>query len=232
MKQTHLIAQRRRLLKMAAVPAALLSTSPAYAFLDWIAEKAAENRKKRYEAIPDKALIDAFYLMLDDGKKEALVPALAQAGYRFNSMTVEMLAFSRRMDTDKPLETSSSLMRSYVPDADADPVAAVYAAVCKGRGNTVKVYKPEFAGKLNGLFNQPVVHGQRTAEWFASDLAFIEWSPQGRVVSLLLHAFQSSVSLGEMLYRHSLLLFGPANARHVENRIRNSEFADFELRTL
>lgn len=232
MKQTQLTTQRRRLLKLAAVPAALLSVSPAYAFLDWIAEKAAENRKKRYEAIPDKALVDAFYVMLDDGKKEALVPALAQAGYRFNSMTVEMLAFSRRMDTDKPLETSSSLMRSYVPDADADPVAAVYAAVCKGRGNAVKVYKPEFAGKLNGLFNQPVVPGQRTAEWFASDLAFIEWSPQGRVVSLLLHAFQSSVSLGEMLYRHSLLLFGPANARHVENRIRNSEFADFELRTL
>lgn len=52
------------------------------------------------------------------------------------------------------------------------------------------------------------------------------------MVSLLLHAFQSSVSLGEMLYRHSLLLFGPVNARHVENRIRNSEFADFELRTM
>lgn len=232
MKQTQRTAQRRRLLKLAAVPAALLSASPAYAFLDWIAEKAAENRKKRYEAIPDKALIDAFYLMLDDGKKEALVPALAQAGYRFNSMTVDMLAFSRRMDTDKPLETPGSLMRSYVPDADTDPVAAVYAALSKGRGNVVKVYKPQFAGKLNGLFNQPVVPGPRTAEWFASDLAFIEWSPQGRVVSLLLHAFQSSVSLGEMLYRHSLLLFGPANARHVENRIRNSEFADFELRTL
>lgn len=232
MKQIQHIAQRRRLLKLAALPAALLSASPAYAVLDWLAEKAAANRKKRYEAIQDKALVDAFYVMLEDGKKEALVPALAQLGYRFNSMTVDMLAFSRRMDTDKPLETPASLMRSYVPDADADPVAAVYAALCKGRGNTVKVYKPQLAGKLNGLFNQPVVPAPRTAEWFASDLAFIEWFPQGRVVSLLLHAFQSSVSLGEMLYRHSLLLFGPVIARHVENRIRNSEFADFELRSM
>lgn len=232
MNHTERITQRRRLLKLAALPAALLSTSPAYAFLDWIAEKAAANRKKLYEAIPDKALVDAFYVMLDDGKKEALVPALAQAGYRFNGLAADMLAFSRRMDTDKPLETPGSLMRSYVPDADADPVAALYVATCKGRGNTVKVYKPEFAGRLNSLFNQPLVRGPRTAEWYASDLAFIEWSPQGRVVSLLLHAFQSSVSLGEMLYRHSMLLFGSVPARHVENRIRNSEFAEFELRTL
>ncbi len=232
MNRTKRVAPRRSLLKLAALPAALLSASPAYAFLDWIAEKAAENRKKRYEAVPDKVLLDAFYVMLDEGKKDSLTPALVQAGYRFDSMNVDMLAFSRRMDTDKPLETPASFMRSYVPDADADPVAAVYVALCKSRGNTVKVYKPEFAGKLNGLFKQQVVHGQRTAEWFASDLAFIEWSPQGRVVSLLLHAFQSSVSLGEMLYRHSMLLFGPVIARHVENRVRNSEFVDFELRAL
>lgn len=232
MTQSQHIAQRRRWLKLAAVPTALLAASPAYAFLDWIAEKAAENRKKQYEAIPDKVLVDAFYLMLNDGKKESTTPALVQAGYRLKELTPGMLTVSRRMDTDKPIETASSLMRSYVPDADADPVAAVYVALCKSRGNTVKVYKPVFAGKLSGLFNLPVVRGQRTAEWFGSDLAFIEWSPEGRVVSLLLHAFQSSVSLGEMLHRYSMVIFGPTNTRHVENQIRNSEFADFELRTL
>ena len=42
-----------------------------------------------------RQLVDAFYVMLEDGKKDALVPALAQAGYRFNSITTEMLAFSR-----------------------------------------------------------------------------------------------------------------------------------------
>lgn len=75
-----------------------------------------------------------------------------------------------------------------------------------------------------------MVPGQRTAEWFGSDLAYIEWSPEGRVVSLLLHAFQSSVSLGEMLHRYSMVIYGPINTRHVENQIRNSEFSDFELR--
>lgn len=232
MTQNQRTEQRRRLLKMAAAPTALLTASPAYAFLDWIAEKAAANRKKLYEAMPDKALVDAFYVMLDDGKKESPTPALVQAGYRLKSVNLGMLTLSRRMDTDKPIETASSMMNSYVPDADADPVAAVYGALCKGRGNTVKVYKPAFAGKLSRLFNLPVVPGPRTGEWFGSDLAFIEWSPEGRVVSLLLHAFQSSVSLGEMLHRYPIVIFGPTNTRHVENQIRNSEFADFELRTL
>lgn len=232
MTQNQRTEQRRRLLKMAAAPTALLTASPAYAFLDWIAEKAAANRKKLYEAMPDKALVDAFYVMLDDGKKESPTPALVQAGYRLKSVNLGMLTLSRRMDTDKPIETASSMMNSYVPDADADPVAAVYGALCKGRGNTVKVYKPAFAGKLSRLFNLPVVPGPRTGEWFGSDLAFIEWSPEGRVVSLLLHAFQSSVSLGEMLHRYPIVIFGPTNTRHVENQIRNSEFVDFELRTL
>lgn len=232
MKQIQHTPQRRQLLKMAAVPAALLSASPAYAVLDWLAEKAAENRKKRYEAIPDKTLVDAFYVMLEDGRKESPTPALVQAGYRLKDVNLGMLTLSRRMDTDKPIETASSIMRSYVPDADADPVAAVYVAVCRGRGNTVKAYKPVFAGKLSRLYNLPVVPGQRTAEWYGSDLAFIEWSPEGRVVSLLLHAFQSSVSLGEMLHRYSMVIYGPTNTRHVENQVRNSEFADFELRTL
>ncbi|MCY4747426.1 hypothetical protein NYO99_20820 [Pelomonas sp. UHG3] len=232
MTQNQRTEQRRRLLKMAAAPTALLTASPAYAFLDWIAEKAAANRKKLYEAMPDKALVDGFYVMLEDGKKESPTPALVQAGYRLKSVNLGMLTLSRRMDTDKPIETASSMMNSYVPDADADPVAAVYGALCKGRGNTVKVYKPAFAGKLSRLFNLPVVPGPRTGEWFGSDLAFIEWSPEGRVVSLLLHAFQSSVSLGEMLHRYPIVIFGPTNTRHVENQIRNSEFVDFELRTL
>lgn len=232
MKQIQRIPERRQLLKMAAIPAALLSASPAYAVLDWLAEKAAENRKKRYEAIPDKTLVDAFYVMLEDGKKESLTPALVQAGYRLKDLNLGMLTMSRRMDTDKPSETAGSMMRSYVPDAETDPVASVYVAVCKGRGNTVKAYKPVFAGKLSRLYNLPVVPGQRTVEWYGSDLAFIEWSPEGRVVSLLLHVFQSSVSLGEMLHRYSMVIFGPTNTRHVENQIRNSEFADFELRSL
>jgi hypothetical protein len=35
--------------------------------------------------------------------------------------------------------------------------------------------------------------------------------------------------MGVFLTRHSTVLLGPTNARHLENNIRNSEFADFEL---
>ncbi|MDR3067531.1 MAG: hypothetical protein LBV05_18750 [Comamonas sp.] len=132
MNSTKHIEQRRRFLQLAVLPAALLSANPAHAVLEWLAEKAAENRRKRYEAMPDKALVDAFYVMLEDGKKESLTPALVQAGYRLKDLNLGMLTLSRRMDTDQPIETPSSIMRSYVPDADTDPVAAVYAALGKG----------------------------------------------------------------------------------------------------
>ena len=59
MNSSKPIMQRRRLLQLAVVPAALLSANPSYAVLEWLAEKAAESRKKRYEAIPDKVLVDA-----------------------------------------------------------------------------------------------------------------------------------------------------------------------------
>lgn len=157
MNSTKHIEQRRRFLQLAVLPAALLSANPAHAVLEWLAEKAAENRRKRYEAMPDKALVDAFYVMLEDGKKESLTPALVQAGYRLKDLNLGMLTLSRRMDTDQPIETPSSIMRSYVPDADTDPVAAVYAALGKGRGNTVKAYKPVFAGKLSQLSPTAVI---------------------------------------------------------------------------
>ena len=100
MNSTKHIEQRRRLLQLAVLPTALLSTNPAHAVLEWLAEKAAENRRKRYEAMPDKALVDAFYVMLEDGKKESPTPALVQAGYRLKDLNLGMLTLSRRMDTD------------------------------------------------------------------------------------------------------------------------------------
>lgn len=224
--------QRRRLLTLGALPVALFAPGSSYAFLDWIAEKAAENRRKRYESISDKTLVDALYVMLDGGKKEGLVPELREAGFKFNDLNLSMLAMERRIENTGDMAGARELMRGLVPDLDADVLAKIYGAVCKGRGNTVKVYKPAFSGRLNALFKQPLVFGQGRVEWYDRELSLIEWSPEGRVVSLLLHAHQASTSLGVMVYRHSMVLFGSASTRHVENSIRNSEFADYELRTL
>ena len=232
MKQTLLNRPRRRLLAMAAAPAMLLPAAPAHAILDWLAERAAENRRKRYDTVLDKALVDALYVLEEDGKKEGLVPALRQAGYKLNGLNIDLLAMERILFNTGNMASAEEKMRAFVPDVDADPVAALYAGAAKARGNVAKAYKPAFSGRLNRMYKQPLVFGQGRVEWFDRDLSFIEWSPEGRVVSLLLHAYQASTSMGVFLTRHSTVLLGPANARHVENNIRNSEFADFELRTL
>ena len=232
MKQAPTNQHRRRLLAMAALPGALLTATPAHAVLDWFAERAAQNRKKRYEFVLDKVLVDALYVLEEDGKKEGLVPALRQAGYKLNGLNPDLLAMERILGNTGDMTSATEKMRSFVPDVDADPVAALHAQAGKSRGNSVKAYKPAFSRRVNGMFKQPLVFGQGRVEWFDRDLTFIEWSPEGRVVSLLLHAYQASTSMGVFLTRHSTVLLGPANARHVENNIRNSEFSDFELRTL
>ncbi|MCE2661165.1 MAG: hypothetical protein LW854_23545 [Rubrivivax sp.] len=232
MKQTLLNRPRRRLLAMAAAPAMLLPAAPAHAILDWLAERAADNRRKRYDAVLDKALVDALYVLEEDGKKEGLVPALRQAGYKLNGLNIDLVAMERILFNTGNMASAEEKMRAFVPDVGADPVAALYAGAAKARGNVAKAYKPAFSGRLNRMYKQPLVFGQGRVEWFDRDLSFIEWTPEGRVVSLLLHAYQASTSMGVFLTRHSTVLLGPANARHVENNIRNSEFADFELRTL
>lgn len=95
-----------------------------------------------------------------------------------------------------------------------------------------KAYKSRMGARLNGLFKQPMTMGPNRREWFDRDNPVIEWTPGGRIVSVLVHAHQASTSLGVVLTRYSSVFFGPTHARHVENSIRNSEFADFELQTL
>ena len=232
LNQDHLNRSRRRLLAMAAVPALLLPATPAHAVLDWLAERAADNRRKRYDTVLDKVLVDAFYVLQEDGKKEGLVPALSEAGYRLNGLNPDLLAMQKFIVNTGDMASADEKMRALVPDLDADPVAALYASAGRGRGNAVKAYKPALSGRLNRMYKQPLVFGQGRVEWYDRDLSFIEWSPQGRAVSLLLHAYQASTSLGVFLTRHSTVMFGTANARHVENSLRNSELAEFELRTL
>jgi len=86
---------RRRMLALAAAPAALLAATPAHAVLDWLAQRAAENRKTRYASVLDKVLVDALYVLEEDGKKEGVVPALRQAGYKLNGLNPDLLAMEK-----------------------------------------------------------------------------------------------------------------------------------------
>ena len=85
--------------------------------------------------------MDALYVMLDGGKKEGLVPELREAGFKFNDLNLSMLAMERRIENTGDMAGARELMRGLVPDLDADVLAKIYGAVCKGRGNTVKVYR-------------------------------------------------------------------------------------------
>lgn len=212
--------------------AALLPACQGTPAREWLAEKAATSRRDSFAAVQDKPLVDALYVMTADGRTETLVRPLLAANYALQHLRPEVLALRSPMGNGGDMRGAREIVDRYVPDVDKDLVAQLYLQVAKGRGNLVKVYKPRMGARLNSLFQPPMVMGPGRVEWYDRDNALIEWTPQGRVVSVVVYAFQAAASLGVLVTRYTAVRFGPETARHVENSIRNSEFADLELRTL
>jgi hypothetical protein len=198
----------------------------------WLAERAAENRRKIYGAAADKPLVDQFYSLQDEGRTEAIPPELRTAGLRLQQFTETALTLRTIGRNTGNMADADASMNHYVADLDADPLVRRYVEFIKSRGNVAKAYKPSMSARLNSLFTIPPSHVQTSREWYDRDNPVIEWTTDGRIVSLLVHAHQANAALGVVLVRYSTLLFGPAPCGHVLNQVRNSEFADLELRTL
>ncbi|MBS0436177.1 MAG: hypothetical protein JSR75_15030 [Proteobacteria bacterium] len=223
--------RRTFLAQVAAATAALLSPPQAHAVLDWLAQRAADNRRKLYEAVADKALIDRFYVLQDEGRRQDLPPELNAAGYRLVELSETSLMLRTIGRNTGNMADATAEMDRYVPDLDADALVARYVEFVKSRGNVARAYKPALTQRINGLFRMHPARTQQSREWYDRDNAVIEWTTQGRILSALVHSHQAATGVGVVLARYSNLLYGPAAARQVENRVRNGEFADFELRT-
>lgn len=212
--------------------AALLPACQGTAARDWLDETAASNRRNNYAAAQDKPLVDAMYVTTADGRDATLARPLLAANYALQHFRPDVLALRSPMGNGGDMRGAREIVDRYVPDVDKDVVAQLYLQVAKGRGNMVKVYKPRMGSRLNGLFQPPMVMGPGRVEWNDRDNALIEWTPQGRVVSVVVCSFQAAASMGVLVTRYTAVRFGPETSRHVENSIRNSEFADLELRTM
>ncbi len=227
------LPHRRAVLGAGAIgSAALLTPGRAHALLDWLAQRAAEDRRKVYDAVADKGLIDRFYELKDDGRAHDLPSDLRSAGYRLVDLSATSLMLRTIGQNLGNMADAAAAMDRYVPDLDGDVLASRYAGFAKSRGNLVRAYKPAMTGRLNGLFKIHPARTQGTREWYDRDNAIIEWTPQGRIVSVLVHSHQAATGVGVVLARYSNVLYGLGPARHTENQIRNSEFADLELRLL
>jgi len=212
--------------------AALLPACQGTGAGDWLADRAAANTLEAYAKVQDKAMVDAMYVVPPDGRNARPAQPLLASHYVLERLLPTTLALRRPMGNGGDMRGAREIVDGYVPDVDRDVVLQLYLQVAKRRGNVVKVYKPRMGGRIASLFQPPMVMGPQRVEWYAVDNPLIEWSSQGRVVSVLTHAFQAATSLGVLVSRYSSVYFGPSTGRHLENGIRNSEFADLELRTL
>lgn len=196
----------------------------------WLSETAAARRRETYAAVQDRAMVDALCVVTPE--RETLVPPLIAANYALVRLRPDTVAMRQPMGNGGDNRGARELLSQYVPNPDGDTAGAILRQVARGRGNRVIAYKTRMGARLSRLFEPPMVQGPGRREWYDLDTAMIEWSPQGRVVSVMVHAIQSVESLGVLVTRFTSVHFGPVAARHVENNIRNSEFADFELREM
>lgn len=230
MKAVH--PRRAFVAQATAAAAALLNAPQAHAVLDWLTQRAADNRRKLYEALADKVLVDRFYVLRDDGRGQDLPPELRSAGFRLVDLSETSLMLRTVGHNTANMADAAAEMDRCVPDMEADALVARYAEFVKSRGNVAKAYKPALSQPINSLFRMHPARSHGSREWYDRDIPVIEWTAQGRIVSALVHSHQAATGVGVVLARYSNLLHGPASARQIENQVRNGEFSGLELRTL
>lgn len=193
-----------------------------------------EKRREIYASFPDKAMLGAFVLPPEQGKEDQLAtPSLKLSKYLVLEISPSAIFFNRYGGATDTLAAAQNKMASYASTADRDEFAQQFISVAKSRGNTVKLYKNSMSGTLNRLFRNPAVEpGPDRIAFLGSDPALVEWSPSGRIVSFLTRAHQAKTTIGTGTWQYAMLYAGEPNASQIENNIRNSVFADNEIRAL
>ncbi len=191
----------------------------------------ADQRMATYRNVYDKAMVDAFYQISDDGMKEGLNDSLRANKYSLEGLGRSFICMKDRGANAANMGMASAGVGSG-RDSVADIVAETYISVAKSRGGIVRLYKPRLCGVINKLVRQPFSHAQNTREWYDVDNALVEYGKSGEIVSFLVRAHQAFVMIGATRFEYSTVFFGPEASRILENNVPNSAFEDNFIRNM
>lgn len=200
--------------------------------LDKMASIGAQGRLDVYAKVVDKPLVDAFYTLTEDGKKEGLATGFSAMPdakfYQVKKLTPSSLTMKSLMYQADEMSVFWANERSYSASPMDDAMGQRYVAFATDRGNTVKQYKPRLSNVFNNAFEQflDMKPAPNVANSFGSENALIEYSPDGRVVSFMLRSHQAIHNLTMRAYQYVTIYFGQSNGNSVENQFPNSLFAE------
>lgn len=200
------------------------------------ATDSSQRNAKAYQEVTDQQLVDSFYVLSADAKTQGINPDIvAKPGqYEFMKLTPETLTFREFLYKADQMNDLLYTMKSYSDSLLDDALGQRYAAFASSRGNVVKLYKPSLGGVINGILNQHfyLKHANNTIEWLKSDNVLIEYSPSGKVVSVMSRAHQAVNNFTLRSYRYTNLYFGAALAQFIENKIGNGMFNENFMRVV
>ena len=194
----------------------------------------AESKINRYNAVEDKYLVDKFYILSPDGSDEDIPKALKKEGWKYVRLYYDDMLCLRKRDTYKPAkELLNDYLKYYVSTSLTDGVAKRYIKAVRSRGNYIKVYKFGMTSYMAKILPNPFDPGYKYEIPLVNmDNVLIEYDKNGNVVSALVRYHTIDTSAGYLMEQHACLYFGIRNAQDIENRLSNSVFKEFYLKTI
>lgn len=213
----------------AALAAFLFSTFASAGFFDNLDIDGAKKNLEIYSQVKDKALVDHFYILSEDGKKASLQSEIEkESNFRFRKLTTGSITVRRQIFSADNLAEIHAEMREFARPPQADLMGRRYVEFAHSRGNTVRQYSPAMGEIFNRMFEQNLEFkpAHNVATFNKAENALIEFSPDGKIVSLMMRAHQAIHNLSTRSYQYVTIIFGSDNGQLVENRISNSVFSD------
>lgn len=220
----------KTLLATAASAFVLLHCVVASAGLFDALDSSKENREIYAAATAqDKALVDQFYTLSEDGKTSEMTKAIdPKTDYRLRKLTPGSITIRRLYFKANNLGEIANEMHEFAKSPMDDEIGRRYVAFANARGNVVKQYKPAMSKTLNGMFEQHFEFkpAGNVANFYNVENALIEYAPSGQMVSLMTRSHQAVHNYNTRSWQYINIIFGADNAHFVENKITNSFFAD------
>lgn len=212
----------------ATVLAALHCPVASAGFFDDVANVRPKARLEAYSKVQDKALVDNFYSLSGDGKTEGLVTEIPKAsGFKVIGLTENTLTIDRIYFKADSMRDVYGEMRHFSKSPMDDEIGQRYVAFANSRGNAIKQYQPAMSGILNKMFNPHFeFKGKNTANFLDVENTLIEFTPNDRIVSVMLRAHQAVENFDIRSWQYVNILFGSDTVNLIENTIPNKKLAD------
>lgn len=213
----------------AGLAAFLFSTFASAGFFDNMDIDGSKKNLEIYGQVKDKALVDHFYTLSEDGKKASLTSEIEkESNFRFRKLTTGSITVRRQIFSANNLAEIHGEMREFARTPQDDLMGRRYVEFAYSRGNAVSQFSPAMGEVFNRMFEQNLEFkpAHNVATFNKAENALIEYSPDGKIVSVMMRSHQAIHNLNTRSYQYVTIIFGTDNGHFVENKLSNSFFSD------